>query len=80
MADLLPPDTRDALEHLIRVATQDKVIVAGFAFSVGDAFFLLNFGNCTDHGDVRLYEELCRMKDEGVRTNKIVVLPVGKIN
>jgi hypothetical protein len=54
----LPEATQLALEHLIRTATRDGLMVAGFAFTHEPATFAA-FGNCNDHADIKLFEVLC---------------------
>lgn len=59
----LPEKTQSLLCALIQQATEDGVILAGFAFKV-DPPAVTNFGNCTDRADLRLYEAMCKMVAE----------------
>lgn len=56
----LPDQTKSALTYLLQTASAEGVTVAGFAFKA-DPPAITNFGNCPDHGDIKLYELLCEM-------------------
>lgn len=77
--DDVPEDVRIALEHLIQVASGHEIIVAGFVFH-REGKFIVNFGNCGDHGDIRLFEELCRVRDESLAAGNVTYQPVHKVN
>lgn len=79
MSDNVPDNLKMAIEHLIQVGMAEGIVVAGFAFHK-EGHFIINFGNCSDHGDLRLFEELCRMKDESIADGNFVSLPVHKVN
>ncbi len=67
------------IEDVLRFAKRNKVIVAGFAFSVNNPF-VINFGNCTDAGDLRLYEKLVEMCDEKRNSGQSISSIVEEIN
>lgn len=56
-------EVMNLLENLIRVAYRNKIIVAGFAFGITSPM-LVNFGNCSDCGDIRLYEKLIGLRNK----------------
>ena len=53
------------LENLIRVAKRNDITIAGFAFSAEHLMFI-NFGNCSDMGDLRLYETLLEFRNKQI--------------
>lgn len=76
---MVPDNVRLALEHLIQIADESGVIVAGFAFAKNGAF-IINFGNCSDHGDVRLFERLCELRENSVANGTAFKMTVTKAN
>jgi hypothetical protein len=60
MKNALPEATQLAIRHLIQTASDEGVMVAGFAFR-DDPPGITSFGNCSDHNDLKLYESLCDM-------------------
>jgi hypothetical protein len=68
------------VENLIRVARRHNVYIAGFAFS-SEPNMLTNFGNCTDCGDLRLFESLVHLRDKQIaRGEKIQTKIVEEVN
>lgn len=73
----LPEKTQALLCTLIQQATEDGVIIAGFAFKV-DPSAVTNFGNCTDRADLRLYDMLCKFVDEKKKAGLVEVTELQK--
>jgi hypothetical protein len=71
-------DVQLAIENLIRVATRHKAIVVGFAFSSEP--FIMNFGNCKDAHELKLYERLVELCEEKRKKGQSVSHSVGEIN
>lgn len=67
----IPEQTKLALNYLIQTAASEGVTVAGFAFKV-DPPVLINFGNCTDSGDLKLYESLCGLASEKKASGQVI--------
>lgn len=61
--DTTPPEIRSTIEDLVRLAERHKVTVCGFAFG-SEPPFMMNFGNCSDYGDIELYTELCSIAED----------------
>lgn len=59
-------EVMNLLENVIRVARRNNIIVAGFAFALEPAM-LVNFGNCSDCGDIRLYEKFVSLRNEQLK-------------
>lgn len=57
-------EVMNLLENIIRVGRRNNIIVAGFAFSIESPMMLVNFGNCSDCGDIRLYERLVSLRNK----------------
>jgi hypothetical protein len=68
------------IENLIRVASRNKVIVAGFAFAAEPSPMIFNFGNCGDAGDIRLYELLIKTFDVKRAQGGVTINPVTEVN
>jgi hypothetical protein len=62
--DNIPPEIKTEIEDLVRSAKRLGVVVCGFAFSSEPKPFMMNFGSCSDYGDIALYTELCSIADE----------------
>lgn len=60
----LPEQVDMAIKHLLTVALAEGVLVAGFAFRGEPNSAMTNFGNCTDHSDIKLFEALCAKVQE----------------
>lgn len=75
----IPESVQIALEHLLQVSSEASVVVAGFVFH-REGKFIVNFGNCSDHGDVKLFEELCRIRDESLVSGNVTYQAVNKVN
>jgi len=73
-----PAEVQAAIEDLLRLAAQHKVVVAGFAFCADPASFV-NFGNCSDSGDIALYAELCSIADDKVRKGEVRNINPGMV-
>lgn len=65
----IPEQTKLALNYLIQTAASEGVTIAGFAFRVTPPC-LINFGNCSDSGDLKLYESLCGLASEKKASEK----------
>jgi hypothetical protein len=74
----IPPNTKLAIEYLIRTAQAEGVAVAGFAF--GTAPFIINFGNCKDWDDPKLYESLCKLAKRERDAGRALSEPVQEVN
>lgn len=74
----IPLEVQSAAEMLLRVANRHKVIVAGYMFAAVPSF-VVNFGNCVDAGDARLFQLLCEMHEKSVAAGAIVHIPVTEI-
>lgn len=69
------------LENLIRVASRNKVHIIGFAYSQGDPQLLVSISNGADPTDIRLYEQLIKLRKREVdRGGKIEENLVGEVN
>jgi len=68
----VPPNTQAAIEHLIQVALEEKVVIAGFAFSI-EPPSIVNFGNCRDAGELRLFTMLCQTINEKKSLGQVIV-------
>jgi hypothetical protein len=75
----MPEATQLALEHLIRTASEDKVLIAGFAFGE-EPVFIAAFGNCTDHAKIELYELLCQAVSDKKKLGLVEDMPVRRVN
>jgi hypothetical protein len=67
------------IENLIRTASRHKIVIAGFAFSV-EPPMVINFGNCSDAGELRLYERLVSMCQEKREKGEAISTTVGEVN
>jgi hypothetical protein len=74
----LPEKTHAALMYLLQQAAQEKVSIAGFAFGSEPPCFI-NFGNCKDYTNIKLYERLCEGVREKVAAGKFEKQPVGRV-
>lgn len=66
----IPEQTKQALYYLIQTAQKEGVTIAGFAFSENPPS-ITNFGNCTDCGEIKLYEKLCEMAEDKRRAGLV---------
>jgi hypothetical protein len=66
----IPEQTKLALAYLIQTAASEGVAVAGFAFRA-DPPVIISFGNCKDHGSLKLYEGLCELADKKKATGDV---------
>lgn len=67
------------IEELLRVANRHKVVIAGFALS-SDPLMIINFGNCTDSHDIKLYEKLCELAQEQRDAGHVQKTIVSEVN
>jgi hypothetical protein len=67
------------IEDLLRVATRNKIVVAGFAFS-GEPPYVSNFGNCSDSHSLKLYETLVGICEGKRKAGKAILLTVGEVH
>ena len=74
----MPAEVQVIIEDLIRTAEKHKIVVAGFAFGA-EPPCLMNFGNCSDYGDIELYAELCSISDDKRRKGQNVKINPGRI-
>lgn len=74
----MPAEVQSLIEELIRTAEKHKIVVAGFAFGAEPAC-LMNFGNCSDYGDIELYTELCSISDDKRRKGLARKITPGRI-
>ncbi len=72
-ADNVPLDVRSAIGDLVRMAHDRGFTVCGFAFAsdLETGPFMMNFGNCSDYGEIELYQELCSIADEKRRQGMV---------
>jgi len=73
----LPEQTKAALYYLLQTAAKDNVTIAGFAFSENPPS-VTNFGNCTDCGEIKLYELLCEMAADKRRAGQVLTETVPR--
>jgi hypothetical protein len=74
----MPPEVQSIIEDLIRTAEKYKIVVAGFAFGA-EPPCIMNFGNCSDYGDIELYAELCSISDDKRRKGYAVKITPERI-
>jgi hypothetical protein len=67
------------IEALMRLASRYKVVVCGFAFAAEPAM-IVNFGNCNDAGELKLYEKLTSMCNEKRLAGQAKKITVGEVN
>lgn len=79
IADNMPLDIKSSIEDLVRLAYERGIAVCGFAFSSEPAPFMMNFGSCSDYGDIALYTELCSIADEKRRAGMAVKITPTRI-
>lgn len=73
-------EVMNLLENIIRVGRRNNIIVAGFAFSI-ESPMLVNFGNCSDCGDIRLYEKLVNLRNAQIKNGlEIAQTMVDEVN
>lgn len=73
-------EVMNLLENVIRVARRNNIYVAGFAFSA-DSPMLVNFGNCSDCGDLKLFEKLISLRNKELeRSGQITQTIVEEVN
>jgi hypothetical protein len=78
MKPALPDKTQAALEHLLRMASEEKVTVAGFAFCK-EPICILNFGNCPDADDIQLFRMLCAVVDGQKQKGQAITQFIGRV-
>jgi hypothetical protein len=74
----VPLEVQAIIEDLIRTADKHKIVVAGFVVGA-EPPCLMNFGNCSDYGDIELYTELCNICDDKRRKGLVVRDTVGEV-
>jgi hypothetical protein len=74
----IPDEVLASLEYLIQTAEKHNAIVAGFMFSAEEPYFMTNFGNCSDCGDLKFYIRLCGISEEKRRAGMVRSQKVGK--
>ena len=67
-----------AIEDLLRLAGRSKVAVCGFAFAA-EPPMIVNFGNCTDAHDLKLYSTLVKMCEEKRKHGEAEQTVVGDV-
>ena len=68
-----------AIEDLLRLAKRRGIIVCGFAFTDNPPA-IINFGNCADASELKLYElltETCKVQRGRGMVNKVSVEDVN---
>ncbi len=67
------------LEQLIREATRTNLYMAGFVFGTEPPIFI-NFGNCNDAGDLKLYQTLCDFHEKQLKKGVVKNEQVTEVN
>ena len=68
-----------AIEDLLRLAKHRGIVICGFAFT-DDPPGIINFGNCSDAAEPKLYEtlvEICKIQRDKGMVNKVSVEDVN---
>ena len=56
------------IENLVRVTSRYGVVLVGFAFRFEeDSPIFINFGNCSDAADIKLYEKLVEFREDQIK-------------
>ena len=72
-------DVQFAIEGLLRLARRRGFIVCGFAFSL-DPLSVINFGNCKDAHELRLYEKLVTLCENQRSKGAVTKVTVEEVN
>jgi hypothetical protein len=67
------------INDLILAAKYANIYIAGFAFSTDPPIFI-NFGNCADAGELRLYRILCDFRDKQLVRGAVETEKVTEVN
>lgn len=72
-------EIKAALENVIRLASRHDIHIAGFTFSA-EPPLIINFGNVSDMGDIKLYEKLVEMANRQREYGNAINSPVGEVH
>jgi len=74
-------DIQLAVEHLIRTASRHGLVACGFVFGFEkESQMIVNFGNCPDAGELKLYQAIVNLCNAQRAQGKVISVNVKEAN
>jgi hypothetical protein len=76
----LPEDTLAALEHLVRTAKKDGVMVVGFALCDDEKHLaMMNYGDSRFSRNIAFYKEACEVTERKIKQGNTIVHNLSEV-